>query len=192
MRIGVIGPTDLEKLGRLLNQPLEFLLERAALVGKLIAGSGAEMWVNGDGGMLTAVARAYKENAGNRLVILYPIRPDPWPIAHTEPYVGLADTVVRTSTWFDANYIVVSETDICVCVGLSTGTLSEIAYINWDDMFQTSALKRLVMLQELMRLKRLFPEIGLNPDKVRYIAHVEDLVKVLEEVDCNDKEPVPV
>lgn len=193
VKVGVIGPTDLQKQSKLLGKPVEFLLERARFVGKALAEHGAELWVNGDGGMLAEVARAYKENAGPHLVVLYPRYEVPWPTAHTAPYIGLADETIRTSDWFQANYLVVSDTELCVCVGLSSGTYSELAYIKWNLQFDRGNLKVLVIIQELMRLRRLPLEIRAYLEEIaRYIPQVEDLVHALEKVDCNDKEPIPV
>lgn len=192
IKVGVIGPTDLQELGRVLRQPEEFLLTRAAVVGRLIAERGCDLWVNSDGGMLAAVARAYKGHGGRRLVMLYPWKPIPWPIAHAEEYVKIADEVIRPNDWFDANYAVVSEPEVCVCMGLSPGTQGELSYIRWDEKFQTGNLKMLVVIRELLqegRLPSMFAQ-RLRP-LLQYVATAEGLEQALQQVNCV-KEPIPV
>lgn len=182
MKVSVIGPTDLEKLSNRLGKPVEYLLERAALVGKILAEGGYELLVNGDKGMLDAVAESYRAHGGTRLTVLYPLKPYPWPLDHTEPYVRYADKIVRPPDWFSTNYEVVSEPCVCVCVGMSSGTLSEVAYINWDHEFHTGNLKVLIAVRELVR-GGVFPlEIEPDKDVLNYVETVEDLAQVLQEL----------
>ena len=125
LKVGIIEPTNLVKLGTLTGKPQEFFIDRAAEIGKALAESRCELWVNSDGGMLAEVAQAYKRGGGSSLVVLSPANPEPWPIEHTRPYAESADHLRKEPNWFLANYNVVSLPDLCLCVGLSAGTLSE-------------------------------------------------------------------
>lgn len=177
MLVGVIGPTNLEKLSMLMGKPVSFLLEKAEIVGKIIAEGQHELWVNADVGMIEAVASAYKKYGGLRLGMLYPENPDPWPNAHTQMHHGNADLLLPQPDWFRSNYHVVSSVDVCVCVGLSSGTLSELAYIKWDKQFNTGKLQELVVIRELVRTGELPPEIALEiPDVLRYVEQAENLL----------------
>ena len=87
-----------------------------------------------------------------------------------------ADILLPRSDWFRSNYHVVSSVDVCVCVGLSAGTLSELAYIKWDRQFNTGKLQELVVIRELVRTGEVPPEIALEiPDVLRYVERVEEL-----------------
>jgi len=61
IKIGVIGPTNLQKLTKITLKPINFFLERARKIGKILAESGIELWINSDKGMLVGVARGYKK-----------------------------------------------------------------------------------------------------------------------------------
>lgn len=191
--VGVIGPTDLKKLSFLLGKPLEFLVDRASQVGKILAENRCELLVNAeDGSLLFEVAKAYKEHGGKKLAILIPRRGNPWPLAQTSAHRAIADEIVEVADWFRANHAVVSRPSIVVCMGLSAGTLSELAYIKWDNQFQRGNLQKLVIIRELMREQKLLPEIAINiAPLVEYIDGVQELDQVLKKAECN-KEPAPV
>lgn len=176
MIVGVIGPTNLEKLSLLVQKSIPFLLEQAGIVGKIIAQEGHELWVNADTGMIATVASGYKEHGGSRLGILYPENPDPWPNAHTREHRARADFQLGRADWFRANYHVVSAVDVCVCVGLSAGTLSELAYIKWDKQFNQGKLQKLIAIRELVRTGELPPEIAHEiPQILHYVEQAQDL-----------------
>jgi len=54
------------------------------------------------------------------------------------------------------NYNVISLPDICVCVGLSPGAFSELAYINWDQRLKCGNLKKLIGITDLLSYNK-FP-----------------------------------
>ncbi|MDO8654995.1 MAG: hypothetical protein Q7R48_01040 [bacterium] len=185
-RVSIIGPTDLDRLSELLGLSAKQILDMAVRVGEIIADAGHELWVNPDGGMLAAVAEAYKAHGGKKLVVLVPQSSDPWPTNHAQPYVQTADQVEMRPSWFHTNYAVVSEVDICICVGLSTGTFSELAYIKWDVKHDspTTKLRKLLAVRELIRGGELPPEFfGKLGDVLRYVNAIEELSALLEERD---------
>lgn len=188
--VGVIGPTDLKKLSFLLGKPLDFLLAKADQVGEILSENGCKLLANAeDGSMVFEVARAYKKHGGKEFVMLTPRRGRPWPLAETSASREIADDVMELPDWYQANHAVVSLPTIVVCVGLSAGTLSELAYIKWDDQFQRGKLQKLVIIRELMREEELLPEIAINiASLVEYIDTVEELDQVLGKTQC-DKEP---
>ena len=181
LKIGVIGPTNLQKLNKLTQKPVDFFLRKAKKIGKILAENGAELWVNSDKGMLVGVTRAYKKNNGQRLVVLYPGKGEPWPNKHAKPYIRYADEMRKERNWFWSNYNVVALPDICICVGLSAGTLSELAYIKWNHRLKRGSLKKLIVIKELLRGGRLPPEIEFDIKEILiYINKSEELRKVLE------------
>lgn len=181
LKIGIIGPTNIQKLSELTLKPVDFFLRKAEKIGKILAENGAELWINGDKGMLVGIARAYRKNNGKKLVILWPQRPEPWPSEHTRPYIKYADEIRKEPNWFWSNYNVVALPDICICVGLSAGALSELAYIKWNYQFKIGNLKKLIAIKELLRGGKLPPEIEFDiKGIITYINQVEELKKVLE------------
>ena len=183
LKVGIIGPTNMRKLTRLTGKPKSFFLKKAEELGRILAIHGCELWVNSDGGMPGTVALSYKKHKGKSLVVLYPRKSVPWPNKHTQPYRKVADRVSIQPNWFWANYEVVSAPALCICVGLSAGTLSELAYIKWNIQFQKGKLKDLVVIEELVRGKILPPEIGIEVrSMVTYLKKAENLDAFLEKL----------
>ncbi len=181
IKVGVIGPTDIAVLGRILGKEVGALEDEARIVGKVLADLNCELWVNSDGGMLAVVAKAYKTSKGNKLVVLTPKEGEPWPKTHTKPYVDYADEIREEKDWFYSNYNVVKLPNLCVCVGLSCGTFSELAYIKWDHQFKCGNLEKLIGITSLLRDGR-FPEEleEMAKDKISYV-NVLDLKHLIEE-----------
>lgn len=181
IKVGIIGPTNIPKLSKLTGKSQDFFLEKAQLIGKILAEANCELWINSDKGMLVAIGRAYKKFEGKKLVVLYPVKGEPWPKEHTKPYVKNADELRKELNWFWSNYNVTALPDLCVCVGLSAGTLSELAYIKWNCRLKCGNLKKLIAIQELIRDERLPLEIedDIKPI-VQYIKKTEDLRSFLK------------
>ncbi|MDP2736127.1 MAG: hypothetical protein Q8P12_08090 [bacterium] len=176
LKVGIIGPTNMKKLSKLTGKSEEFFLKKAELIGSILAQEGCEVWVNSDAGMVSAVALAYKKAGGQKLVMLYPEKGEPWSNTHAAPHLQNADEVSSQPNWFWANYQVVTAPDVCICVGLSAGTLSELAYIKWNRQFSCGNLKRLIALEELVRDKRIPAEIEVEiGDILLYLENIEEL-----------------
>jgi hypothetical protein len=181
IKVGIIGPTNILKLSGITNKPKEFFLERAKLIGKTLAELNVEIWINSDQGMLSEIGSAYNECGGKKCVVLFPDKGIPWPKTHATPYLKNADEIRAEPDWFWANYNVTSKVDICMCVGLSAGTLSELAYIKWNYQFNCGIMKKLIVIKELIRDGRLPPEIDIEIEKItQYIDRVEDLKNALD------------
>jgi len=180
-KVGIIGPTNLRKLSRLTRKPVKFFNQKTKEIGQFLASSGCELWINSDKGMAINIAKFYKNYGGRRLIILYPRKGEPWPKEHARPFKKYGDKLKIEPNWFWTNYNVVSLTDLCICVGLSAGTLSELAYIKWDCKLKRGKLKRLIAIRELLREKRLPPEIEIDvKNKLFYIDSVDNLKKVIK------------
>lgn len=181
LKVGIIGPTNLQKLSQLTKKPTSFFLQKAEQIGELLAETGCELWVNSDKGMAENVARSYKKNNGKKLVILYPQKSEPWPKKHARPYKKNADFLRKEPNWFWSNYNVTALPEICICTGLSAGTLSELAYIKWNYQLKRGNLKKLIGVRELLRDKKLPAEIEVDIKKIlTYINKTEELKPLLE------------
>ena len=176
LKIGIIGPTNLDKLSDLTGKPVDFFLVRAQEIGRIIAESGGELFINADKGMTIKIAQAYKENKGKKLTIFYPEKAEPWPDEHIQQYKDFADEIKIERDWFWANYGVVSFPDICICVGLSAGTLSELAYIKWNCLLKRGNLKKLIVVKDMVREGRIPPEIEVDiGETLHYVQDVEGI-----------------
>lgn len=183
LKVGIIGPTDIKKLSKITKKPTKFFLERAKKIGEILAFFDIELWINSDRGMAINIAKFYKKQKGKKVVILYPTKPQPWPKKHARPYLKYADKIEKELNWFWVNYNVVSLPEICICVGLSAGTLSELAYIKWNCQLKRGKLKKLIAIRELLREEQLPPEIEFNVKEILiYLKKVEELKVFLEKI----------
>ncbi|MDI6602902.1 MAG: hypothetical protein QME57_02145 [Patescibacteria group bacterium] len=188
LKIGIIGPTNIPKLSKLTKKPIGFYLQKAEKIGEILAEIGCELWINSDKGMAAHVGRAYKNNKGKKLVILYPVKGEPWPNKHVKPYIKYADELRKEPNWFWTNYNVTALPDICICVGLSAGVLSELAYIKWNYKLKRGKLKKLIAVRELLRDKKLPPEIEVDVKKILvYPKKVEELKQLLKRLSKRDQ-----
>ncbi len=181
IKVGIIGPTNLPKLSKLTNKSKDFLLKKAQTIGKILVEKDCELWINSDKGMLVAVGRAYKKFGGKKLIVLYPDKGEPWPKKHALPYIKYADELRKEKDWFWSNYNVTALPDLCVCVGLSAGTLSELAYIKWNYTLNRGKLKKLIGIKELLRDGKFPPEVEVDiKEIIQYMERTEDLGDFLE------------
>lgn len=181
LKIGIIGPTNMGKLIHLMKKSRGFFLQGAEAIGRALAQLDCELWVNSDGGMINYIARSYQRHGGKRLVMLYPKKGEPWPNTHTKVHLRHADALSPQRDWFWANYAVVTIPDVCVCVGLSAGTLSELAYMKWNCQFSQGNTKLLIAIQELIRRGRLPLEIEIEVRHIlTYVKKANGLARVFK------------
>lgn len=181
LKVGVIGPTNLQKLSRLTKKPVRFFISRAEQIGEILAEMDCELWINSDKGIGDIVAKSYKKNKGKKLVILYPKKSEPWPRKHARPYIKNADILRKEPNWFWTNYNVTALPDLCLCAGLSAGTLSELAYIKWNYQLKRGRMKRLIAIRELLRGKKLPLEIEADIKKILiYLDEAKELKQFLQ------------
>jgi len=183
IKVGIIGPTNLPKLSKLTRKPIKFFLEKAQFIGQILAEKDCELWINSDKGMLVAIGRAYKRSGGKKLIILYPAKGEPWPKEHTKPYIKNNDELRSEKNWFWSNYNVTAIPELCLCVGLSAGGLSELAYIKWNHKLKRGNLKKLIAIKELLRGGKIPLEIEYDIKNIlKYIPKTKDLRKFLDKI----------
>lgn len=181
IKAGIIGPTNIPKLSKLMGKPKNFFLGKAKIIGKILAEANCELWINSDKGMLVAIGRAYKKFGGKKCIVLYPKKGEPWPKKHAIPYIKYAHELRKEKDWFWANYNVVTLPDICICVGLGAGVLSELSYIKWNYQLKCGNLKKLIAIKELLRGGKLPPEIEFDIKEIlEYAEKTENLKKYLK------------
>lgn len=181
LQVGVVGATNTGALSRRLSKSPELPQEWALFVGRTLAEHECGLWTNGGEGMLAAVAAAYKEAGGRLWTVVLPKQPVRWPNYHVLPYADKADAVHWEETWDDANNAVVTIPTLCICMGLSAGTLGELSDAVWDVRFPSPRvnLKTLVAIPDLLIGGRLYPEYEELEPKVIYLASKEDLAPII-------------
>lgn len=111
-RIGIIGGSRAKKE----------ILEKAELMGKLIAKNGYILVNGGMGGVMEASSRGAKSENGLVISIL--------PGINTDESNIYTDIAIPTGLGYMRNPLVVFNSDIIIAIDGSFGTLSELAYSN--------------------------------------------------------------
>ena len=145
MIIGIIGPSDIERVARAADVDPARICDAAAEAGRLLAAAGHELVIVPDRGVPLIAARAYREAGGKRLRGLIPVSgaSAPGSTSRVERHGVICDERHRDLTWHEQHSRIVELTDAMICLGLSCGTVCEIALTKWTKRIPVYMLKGL-------------------------------------------------
>lgn len=132
-RVGVIGPTNLPRIAGASGIPVARYRRCAQAVGRLLARWDLELVVVPDRGVAVLALEAYRAAGGRKVIGLVASGGDSESGA-TENCLArahLCDQVVSGLTWHEQHAAICRVSDLMVGVGLSYGTLAEIAWTKW-------------------------------------------------------------
>ncbi len=179
--VSLLGPTNLPRFSAVTGLGMDKIRALAETTGKAIAGSSATLTVVFNyGGMLKLVGDAHK-TAGGTLRMLYTEKgtSDDWETVPYEPHLKEADEVQKLKSWHAMLLSLVSDADVVVCAGLSSGVLAELAYIKWNAMEKRGRVKKLIGIKELLRGGEFPPEIATDLNDLIEIVPVAEMGKTL-------------
>lgn len=133
MRVAVIGPTNVARVGGAAGIGPAAYTGAAAAVGRLLAAAGAGLIVVPDRGVAIAAMDAYLASGGTRLTGLCPSSgvSEPAAAASVREHRDRCHEVVDDLSWYEQHHRIGVLADRMVCVGLSCGTLAELAWTKW-------------------------------------------------------------
>ncbi|MDD5555904.1 MAG: hypothetical protein PHN82_01505 [bacterium] len=145
MKVAVIGPSDIDTVARAAGVGAGLIREAAAETGRLLAAAGHELVVCPDRGVAVIAAAAYKEAGGRRLRGLIPTAGDaaagsPGRVQRNRP---LCDEVLEDLTWYEQHSRLVRLADAMICIGMSCGTVCEIAWTKWTKRIPVLVIRGL-------------------------------------------------
>jgi hypothetical protein len=125
MKIGIIGPSKLEYLQDIDENPEKILNNLA----KSLAISGNEIVVTPDKGSVSEYfAKEYLKNKGKKVYEVVPLEDKEFGLVWVNQDLG---DIINCSTWRNQPEKLNEETDALLCVGYAVGVLAEIAYSKW-------------------------------------------------------------
>lgn len=146
MKIAVIGPSNIDRVAVSAGIDPARIREAAMEAGRLIAEAGHELVVVPDQGVPVIAAQAYREAGGPRINGLIP--------ASGYSAAGSTSRVQRNSvmcdethsdlTWLEQHSRIVELADAMICIGLSCGTICEIAWTKWTKKIPVFLVRSLV------------------------------------------------
>lgn len=172
MKIAVIGPSSIEGIARAAGIDPARISGAADAAGRLLAAAGHELVVCPDRGVAVIAARAYRAAGGKRIHGLIPVSGDSaqMAISRVESNSGICDSTDRGLTWYEQHSRIVRAADAMICLGLSCGTVCEIAWTKWTKRIPVCVLKGLGSAVP--------PEIEAETD-VRYFDSLEEILAAL-------------
>ncbi len=173
MKIAVIGPSDIDRVAEAAEIDPARIQAAAAAAGRLLAAAGHELVVCPDRGVAVIAARAYRAASGKGIHGLIPVSGDSAQMAtsRVEMNSTLCDRTDRGLTWYEQHSRIVRAADAMICLGLSCGTICEIAWTKWTKRIPVYALRGLGSAVP--------PEIEAETD-VRYVESLEEAIAALE------------
>ncbi len=133
VRIGVIGPTNIKVTSRAAHLDPVACENAARAAGKGLAERGYALVLVPDRGVALLAAEAYRAAGGQRLIGIIPHGGTSVQAAASccEEHRHLCHETVEDLTWTGQHERICQASDVLLCIGLSCGTLSEIACTKW-------------------------------------------------------------
>ena len=133
VRVGIIGPTSIEVTARAANLDPAACQSAARAAGEGLAQRGCALVVVPDRGVALLAAQAYRAAGGRQLIGIIPHGGTPAQAAASRcrDHRHLCHQVVEGLTWTAQHERICQLSDVLLCIGLSCGTLSEIAWTKW-------------------------------------------------------------
>jgi hypothetical protein len=133
VRVGIIGPTSIEVTSRAARRDPAACESAARAAGEGLAKRGCELVLVPDRGVALLAAQAYRAAGGQRLIGIIPHGGTPTQAATTrcEDHRHLCHDTVEDLSWTGQHERICQLSDVLLCIGLSCGTLSEIAWTKW-------------------------------------------------------------
>ena len=136
-RVGVIGPTNVELIESLVPLAPGTLEIAARGIGAFLAKNSMGLVSVPDRGVGLWVLEGYCRSGGNNSLALSPSGADTLDDCKdlTPHHVSMANQVRTDLSWDEAPAQLVRESDCFVCIGLSCGTIIELACTKWIRRF---------------------------------------------------------
>jgi len=133
MRIGVIGPTNIQATSAAAGLDPDLCARVAREAGKGLAERGYSLIVVPDRGVGLLAAEAYRAAGGRWLTGIVPASGTSGQVAASRcsEHSRLCHEIVNDLPWTEQHERICQLADALLCIGISCGTLSEIAWTKW-------------------------------------------------------------
>lgn len=166
--IGLIGPTNLQRISQASKIPECRYRDAAYQAGRAIARTGAMLTIVPDRGVAVAGMRGYREAQGAWTIGLVPAGGPSDSVATKNCLENsvACDEVIDGFTWHHQHAFICEFSSLLICVGLSCGTIAEIAWTKW-----VRGPKILVMRDTLTAI----PKEVLAETDVEFVDSIDEL-----------------
>jgi len=179
MRVGIIGPTDIDVTSRAAGLDPAICKRIAKAAGQGLAQRGYPVVLVPDRGVALLAAQAYRAANGRRLIGIIPHGGTSLQAVTTqcEDYRHLCHETVEDLSWTEQHERISQLSDVLLCIGLSCGTISEIAWTKWVGNTPVVVIRPLV--------SGIPPEVEAEID-LHWVEDLEDFYKFLDDIPVLD------
>lgn len=173
--VGIIGPTDIEVTSRAAGLDPTICERVAREVGVGLAQRGYEVVLVPDRGVALLAAQGYREAGGSKLIGIIPHGGTSAQAATTccELHRHLCHETVEDLSWTGQHERIAQLADVLVCIGLSCGTIAEMAWTKWVGRTPVVIIRPLV--------SGIPPEIAAETD-LHWVDNLDGVYQFLEEL----------
>jgi len=130
MRIGIIGPGEVEKYCKRANISKNKYHAIVKGLAESVARTDHHIIVTPDKGSTTEMfAKEYKLAGGHHVDVIVPLDDKEFGYKHVN--TDLADKQINCGTWRNQPESMCEQSDLLVCIGWGGGTLAEMYYTRW-------------------------------------------------------------
>jgi len=177
MKATIIGSGDITKISRFASISEKEVKQLVNDVGVLLAKKGVELIILPSRGIPYEIAKVYKENHGKKIIGLVPKSDTRYGINHIKQYLDIADEQIDIGNWYTLNGEIAAAGNICICIGLSPGVMTEIAMLKYHYKYLNSKTK--VVIFENTISQKLQKEIEEDLKDTHYIKSIKELEQFL-------------
>jgi hypothetical protein len=133
MRIGIIGPTNIQRTSMAAGRDPAACERAAKEAGEWLAAHGHDLVVVPDRGVGPLAAEAYHAAGGRRLIGIVPDGGTSYQAATSRCNESrhLCNEIVDDLDWTEQHERICQLSAVLLCIGISCGTMSEIAWTKW-------------------------------------------------------------
>jgi hypothetical protein len=154
----------------------------AKSIGKILADAGCEVVLLYDYITIRQVIGEEYKKHGGKLTMLWTDKDEYWQTKKALPLLKYADKKIKKKNWTDTLFSLVSDVDVVLVCGLSTGVFVELGFMKFSLREGKQYVKKIIGIKELLRDKKFPPEIDQDLKKITEYVSYKDLGKVLNRI----------
>ena len=178
MKLSIIGSSSKDtilKNSKISQEDLNALISQ---LGTYAASLAAELIIVPDEGIPFEIAKAYKEAGGHKVTGIVPLLDKKFGVEHIREFIGILDETVDVKTWYEADGEIASFGDLCICIGLSPGSLVEICMMKYHAKFLDKKIPLIIF--ENTFSGKLPEEIKEQLYELTYVQRMDELADVVK------------
>jgi predicted Rossmann-fold nucleotide-binding protein len=173
MIVGIIGPTNIDVTSKAAGLDPAVCKRTAVEAGEGLARRGDMVVLVPDRGVALLAAQAYRAAGGSHLIGIIPHGGTSAQAATTccESHRDLCHETVEDLSWNAEHERICQLADVLVCIGMSCGTIAEIAWTKWVGDTPVIVIRPLV--------SGIAPEVEAETD-VRWVEDLDGVYELLD------------